>query len=78
MFFNGAVVSHWHVEGSISARINIDYYRFCSYSVHVGCCLHWFALGCSGIALQLVMFTVSLELYSGIYASICPLVVMYV
>ena len=47
-------------------------------SVHV---LFMFALvcaGCSGIALQLVMLTMSLELYSGIYTSICPLELMYV
>ena len=34
--------------------------------------------GCSGFALQLVMFTMSFVLYSGICMSICPLVAMYV
>ena len=34
--------------------------------------------GCSGFALQLVTVHYNIEVYSGIRASICPLVVMYV
>ena len=43
--------------------------------------LHWFALvvvGCSWDALQLITVHYEIEVYSGICASICPLVVMYV
>ena len=42
--------------------------------------LHWFALvivGCSHDALQPIRVHYDIEVYSGICASICPLVVMY-
>ena len=51
----------------------------CSVDVHSW--LHWFALvvaGCSHDALQPTTFHYEIEVYSGICASICPLVVMYV
>ena len=51
----------------------------CSVNVHSR--LHWFALvvaGCSRNAMQPINVHYEIEVYSGICASICPLVVMYV
>ena len=50
------------------------------YSVDVHSRLHWFVLvvaGCSHDALQPINVHYEIEVYSGICASICPLVVMY-
>ena len=50
----------------------------CSVDVHSW--LNWFVLvlvDCSRNALQLISVHYEIEVYSGIYASICPLVVMY-
>ena len=57
--------------------------RFCSVHVLVLFCycsqlVALVCAGCSGFALQLVTVHYEIELYSGICASICPLVVMYV
>ena len=54
-------------------------FYLCSVAVHSQ--LHWFALvvvGCSLDALQPITVHYEIEVYSGICASICPLVVMYV
>ena len=53
-------------------------FYLCSVAVHSW--LNWFAfviVDCSRDALQLISVHYEIEVYSGICASICPLVVMY-
>ena len=63
-----------------SCIISVSFTMYlCSVAVHS--CLNWFALvivDCSCDALQPTRVHYEFELYSGICASICPLVVMYV
>ena len=76
---------------TVVAVLGLVTVRFCSCIVHMSFMLylcsvdvhsrlHWFALavaGCSRNALQLINVHYEIEVYSGICASLCPLVVMY-